>query len=52
MEITFPVYKNQDKDHDYHTIDGLSFLTDDVVGECGSGWTIYWCYIDFEMLSR
>uniref|UniRef100_A0A8C8IKJ0 Leucine-rich repeat and WD repeat-containing protein 1 n=1 Tax=Oncorhynchus tshawytscha TaxID=74940 RepID=A0A8C8IKJ0_ONCTS len=28
MEITFPVY---DKDHDYHTIDGLGFLTNDVV---------------------
>lgn len=34
MEITFPVYKNEDKDHDYHTIDGLSFLTDDIIGEC------------------
>ncbi|XP_070839492.1 leucine-rich repeat and WD repeat-containing protein 1 [Chaetodon trifascialis] len=31
MEITFPIYKKEDKDHDYHTIDGLSFLTDDVV---------------------
>ncbi|XP_075957526.1 leucine-rich repeat and WD repeat-containing protein 1 [Anarhichas minor] len=31
MEITFPVYKKEDKDHDYHTIDGLSFLTDDIV---------------------
>ncbi|XP_059207631.1 leucine-rich repeat and WD repeat-containing protein 1 isoform X2 [Centropristis striata] len=31
MEITFPIYKNEDKDHDYHTIDGLSFLTDDIV---------------------
>uniref|UniRef100_A0A4W5JRB3 Leucine-rich repeat and WD repeat-containing protein 1 n=1 Tax=Hucho hucho TaxID=62062 RepID=A0A4W5JRB3_9TELE len=30
MEITFPVYE-KDKDHDYHTIDGLGFLTDDVV---------------------
>lgn len=34
MEITFPVYKNEDKEHDYHTIDGLSFLTDDIIGEC------------------
>lgn len=34
MEITFPVYKSKDKDHDYHTIDGLSFLTDDIIGEC------------------
>lgn len=33
MEITFPIYKKEDKDHDYHTIDGLSFLTDDIVGE-------------------
>ncbi|XP_029303605.1 leucine-rich repeat and WD repeat-containing protein 1 isoform X2 [Cottoperca gobio] len=31
MEITFPIYKNEDKDHDYHTIDGMSFLTDDIV---------------------
>lgn len=34
MEITFPVYENKDKDHDYRTIDGLSFLTDDIIGEC------------------
>lgn len=33
MEITFPVYKHEDSDHDYHTIDGLSLLTDDVIGE-------------------
>lgn len=32
MEITFPVYE-KDTDHDYHTIDGLGFLTNDVVGE-------------------
>lgn len=31
MEITFPIYKKEDKDHDYHTVDGLSFLTDDIV---------------------
>ncbi|XP_030602974.1 leucine-rich repeat and WD repeat-containing protein 1 isoform X2 [Archocentrus centrarchus] len=31
MEITFPIYKKEDKDHDYHTIDGLSFLNDDIV---------------------
>ncbi|XP_017275394.1 leucine-rich repeat and WD repeat-containing protein 1 isoform X2 [Kryptolebias marmoratus] len=31
MEITFPIYKKEDKEHDYHTIDGLSFLTDDIV---------------------
>ncbi|XP_039634248.1 leucine-rich repeat and WD repeat-containing protein 1 isoform X2 [Perca fluviatilis] len=31
MEITFPIYKKEDKCHDYHTIDGLSFLTDDIV---------------------
>uniref|UniRef100_A0A673W9K7 Leucine-rich repeat and WD repeat-containing protein 1 n=1 Tax=Salmo trutta TaxID=8032 RepID=A0A673W9K7_SALTR len=30
MEITFPVYE-KDKDHDYHTIDGLGFVTNDVV---------------------
>lgn len=33
MEITFPIYKKEDKDHDYRTIDGLSFLTDDIVGK-------------------
>ncbi|KAM6911829.1 leucine-rich repeat and WD repeat-containing protein 1 [Lycodopsis pacificus] len=31
MEITFPIYKKEDKHHDFHTIDGLSFLTDDIV---------------------
>ncbi|XP_013875107.1 leucine-rich repeat and WD repeat-containing protein 1 isoform X3 [Austrofundulus limnaeus] len=31
MEITFPIYEEEDDDHDYHTIDGLSFLTDDIV---------------------
>ena len=33
MEIVFPVYKKKDKKNDYRTIDGLSFLTDDIVGE-------------------
>lgn len=33
MEITFPIYKKEDEHHDYHTIDGLSFLTDDIVGK-------------------
>lgn len=36
MEITFPVYKNEDKGHDCRTIDGLSFLSDDLVGESRS----------------
>uniref|UniRef100_UPI0037E733FD leucine-rich repeat and WD repeat-containing protein 1 n=1 Tax=Semicossyphus pulcher TaxID=241346 RepID=UPI0037E733FD len=31
MEITFPIYKKEDKDNDYHTVDGLSFLNDDIV---------------------
>ncbi|KAF7206837.1 leucine-rich repeat and WD repeat-containing protein 1 isoform X3 [Nothobranchius furzeri] len=31
MEITFPIYEEEDKEHDYHTIDGLSFLTDDII---------------------
>nr|XP_043904492.1 leucine-rich repeat and WD repeat-containing protein 1 isoform X1 [Solea senegalensis]XP_043904493.1 leucine-rich repeat and WD repeat-containing protein 1 isoform X1 [Solea senegalensis] len=31
MEITFPIYEREDKDHDYHTVDGLSFLSDDIV---------------------
>ncbi|KAM9788276.1 LOW QUALITY PROTEIN: leucine-rich repeat and WD repeat-containing protein 1 [Neosynchiropus ocellatus] len=31
MEITFPIYKQENKDSDFHTIDGLSFLTDDIV---------------------
>ncbi|KAK7925229.1 hypothetical protein WMY93_007539 [Mugilogobius chulae] len=30
-EVTFPVYKEEDKEHDYHTVDGLSFLSDDIV---------------------
>ncbi|XP_051962618.1 leucine-rich repeat and WD repeat-containing protein 1 [Xyrauchen texanus] len=31
MEIVFPIYKKKDKKNTYHTIDGLSFLSDDVV---------------------
>ncbi|KAF5898332.1 leucine-rich repeat and WD repeat-containing protein 1 isoform X1 [Clarias magur] len=31
MEIVFPVYKKRNKDSNYRTIDGLSFLTEDVV---------------------
>ncbi|XP_034033700.1 leucine-rich repeat and WD repeat-containing protein 1 isoform X2 [Thalassophryne amazonica] len=31
MEITFPLYEKEDKDHNYHTVDGLSFVTDDIV---------------------
>jgi len=31
MEITFPVYAKRDKTNNYRTIDGLSFLSDDVV---------------------
>ncbi|KAG7483785.1 hypothetical protein MATL_G00042080 [Megalops atlanticus] len=31
IEITFPVYKKEDKDNHYRTIDGLGFLTDDIV---------------------
>ncbi|XP_055004872.1 leucine-rich repeat and WD repeat-containing protein 1 isoform X2 [Boleophthalmus pectinirostris] len=30
-EVTFPVYKDKDSEHDYHTVDGLSFLSDDIV---------------------
>lgn len=33
MEITFPIYKKENKERDYHTVDGLSFLSDDIVGE-------------------
>lgn len=33
MEITFPIYKKENKERDYHTVDGLSFLTEDIVGE-------------------
>lgn len=43
MEITFPIYKKEDKDHDYHTIDGLSFLTDDIVGKWSSYGIILFC---------
>uniref|UniRef100_A0A9J7ZA84 Leucine-rich repeats and WD repeat domain containing 1 n=1 Tax=Cyprinus carpio carpio TaxID=630221 RepID=A0A9J7ZA84_CYPCA len=31
MEIVFPVYKKKDKKNTYRTIDGLSFLSDDIV---------------------
>ncbi|XP_061558999.1 leucine-rich repeat and WD repeat-containing protein 1 isoform X2 [Phycodurus eques] len=30
-EVTFPVYEKEEKDLNYHTVDGLSFLTDDIV---------------------
>ncbi|CAL9685132.1 unnamed protein product [Knipowitschia caucasica] len=30
-EVTFPVYDKVDSDHDYHTVDGLCFLSDDIV---------------------
>ncbi|XP_055082753.1 leucine-rich repeat and WD repeat-containing protein 1 [Periophthalmus magnuspinnatus] len=30
-EVTFPVYKEEDSEHDYHTVDGLAFLSDDIV---------------------
>lgn len=33
MEIVFPIYKKKDKKNTYRTIDGLSFLSDDIVGE-------------------
>lgn len=42
MEITFPVYEKEDEDHDFHTIDGLSVLSDDVIGKrrrCADGET-------------
>lgn len=31
MEVTFPVYEEEDAEHNYHTVDGLAFLSDDVV---------------------
>ncbi|KAM6907167.1 LOW QUALITY PROTEIN: leucine-rich repeat and WD repeat-containing protein 1 [Xenentodon cancila] len=31
LEVTFPIYKKQDEEHDYHTVDGLNFLNDDIV---------------------
>uniref|UniRef100_A0AAY5K0K4 Leucine-rich repeat and WD repeat-containing protein 1 n=1 Tax=Esox lucius TaxID=8010 RepID=A0AAY5K0K4_ESOLU len=30
-EITFPVYEMEDKDCNYHTIDGMGFITDEIV---------------------
>lgn len=33
----FPVYKKSNKDSNYRTIDGLSFLTEDVLGESRGG---------------
>ncbi|XP_018597602.1 leucine-rich repeat and WD repeat-containing protein 1 [Scleropages formosus] len=42
MEVTFPAYKKEDKHTDYHTIDGLAFLTDDVVvSKCFTLGSIY-----------
>lgn len=31
IEIVFPIYKKNDKKNNYRTIDGLSFLSDDIV---------------------
>ncbi|XP_077062675.1 leucine-rich repeat and WD repeat-containing protein 1 [Siphateles boraxobius] len=31
MEVVFPIYKKNDKKNNYRTIDGLSFLSDDIV---------------------
>nr|XP_055056471.1 leucine-rich repeat and WD repeat-containing protein 1 isoform X1 [Misgurnus anguillicaudatus] len=31
MEIVFPIYKKKEKNNSYRTIDGLSFLSDDIV---------------------
>lgn len=33
MEIVFPVFKKGNKKNNYRTIDGLSFLTEDIVGK-------------------
>ncbi|KAM3601345.1 uncharacterized protein V6R79_011031 [Siganus canaliculatus] len=46
MEITFPVYKKEDKEHNYHIIDGLSFLSDDLVASknCHHGSIYLWSW--------
>ncbi|XP_008304499.1 leucine-rich repeat and WD repeat-containing protein 1 [Stegastes partitus] len=46
MEITFPIYKKEDEDHDYHIIDGLSFLNDDIVASknCMHGSIYLWSW--------
>ncbi|XP_029925685.1 leucine-rich repeat and WD repeat-containing protein 1 isoform X2 [Myripristis murdjan] len=46
MEVTFPIYKEQDKDHDYRTIDGLRFVTDDIVASksCSQGSIYLWSW--------
>ncbi|XP_024122277.1 leucine-rich repeat and WD repeat-containing protein 1 isoform X2 [Oryzias melastigma] len=31
MEITFPIYDEEEEDLEYHTVDGMSFLDDDLV---------------------
>lgn len=41
MEITFPIYEKEDEDHEYHTVDGMSFLNDDLVGKL--------CLINFKI---
>lgn len=35
-EFSFPIYKKKSDDHDYHTIDGLAFLNDDVIASKSS----------------
>ncbi|XP_023675237.2 leucine-rich repeat and WD repeat-containing protein 1 isoform X3 [Paramormyrops kingsleyae] len=42
MEITFPVYKKDDRDRHYRTVDGLGFLSEDVVvSKCHMAGCIY-----------
>ncbi|XP_069082803.1 leucine-rich repeat and WD repeat-containing protein 1 isoform X2 [Pleurodeles waltl] len=31
VEIQFPIYEKEDKESDYHLVDGLAFLNDDIV---------------------
>ncbi|XP_028277312.1 leucine-rich repeat and WD repeat-containing protein 1 [Parambassis ranga] len=44
MEITFPIYNKKDKD--YRTVDGLSFLNDDIVASknCSHGFIYLWSW--------
>ncbi|MGH0156948.1 UNVERIFIED_CONTAM: hypothetical protein FKN15_032725 [Acipenser sinensis] len=48
LEFQFPVYKKEEEENEFHLIDSLSFLSNDIVGEdyvvCGDEKGDLWTY--------
>ncbi|CAJ0941856.1 unnamed protein product [Ranitomeya imitator] len=44
VEFNFPIYNKESKDSDFHIVDGLSFLSDDLVGK------FYKTYVNIEVM--